>query len=449
MKAIVVGAGLAGLSAAYRLQQAGWEVVVLEAAAVVGGRTTTFERQGYLLEKGATQLSTGYESYLGLAREVGLEDAIAPCGNTVMLMRNGRLFEIDGTKPLRALLTGALGWPSKLLMVRAIRDYLGLKPRMDVLDVSASWRADVESCEAYCARRLSREIFEVLVDPMIRTYTINRGANVSVVEWYSALGNLAGKRMLALRGGINRLPARLAAMLDVRVSCKVVHVATREGGVKVACEYGGERVTLDADACVIATRFPEALAIAPELAPAMSPLAERLKYNRAVVVQLGYARRTRTQALGVLVPTIEHAHIGLVWLDHNKLAETAPPGHSLVTCYFEEGGLDALSDATDETFIAMAEAFATKLFPELEGARDMASVVRWERAIPNPAPGVYRAIHEMKQRLDPAFPIQLAGDYFTCTGQNSAIHWGQVAAANLQRHLGPGAAGAWSPPRRT
>jgi hypothetical protein len=52
-------------------------------------------------------------------------------------------------------------------------------------------------------------------------------------------------------------------------------------------------------------------------------------------------------------------------------------------------------------------------------------------AIPNPATGVYKAIHAMKQRIDPADAIQLAGDYFTCTGQNSAIHWGRKAAENV------------------
>lgn len=436
MKAIVVGAGLAGLSAAYRLQQDGWQVVVLEAAEAVGGRTTTFRKDGYLLEKGATQLSTGYESYIALAKELGLGDALAPCGNTVMLMRGGRLFPIDGTRPLRALLSGALSIGSKLLMLRAIGDYLGLKPRMDVLDVSAAWREDVESCEAYCERRLNREIFDVLVDPMIRTYTINRGANVSVVEWYSALANLAGKRMLALRGGVNRLPALLASKLEVHTACPVRRVQTQAGGVEVTYQRAGATETLLADACVIATQFPDAADIVPELAPAMAPLADRLAYNRTVIVQLGYARRTQTDALGVLVPTVEHPHIGLVWLDHNKLSETAPPGHSLVTCYFEEGGLDSVTPPLDETFVSIAEAFVTRLFPELKGSRDMVSVMRWRRAIPNPAPSVYRAIHAMKQQLDPASPIQLAGDYFTCTGQNSAIHWGQAAAANLQRHIG-------------
>ncbi|VWX50216.1 NAD(P)/FAD-dependent oxidoreductase [Novosphingobium sp. 9U] len=432
MKAVVIGSGFAGLAAAYRLQKADWEVIVLEAADEIGGRTRSFRKQGYLLERGATQLSTGYKAYLALAEEVGMADQIAECSNTIMLMRQGRLYEIDGTKPLRALLSGALSWRSKLTMVRAVLDYLKHRPT-DVLDVSEAHAADTESAQDYTLRRLNREIYDVLVDPLIRTYTINRGANVSALEWYSGLANLAGQRMLALRGGINAFPAKLASLLDVRLSSPVREVRKIPGGVRVSQGEDGE---IEADACIVATRLPEAAAMLPEMAEVIAPLDRVLHYNRAVNVYLGYTRRTNTQALGVLVPVVEHPNIGLVWLDHNKLAETAPGGHSLITCYFEEGGLDQLAARSDADFVEIAQRLVERLFPELAGTRDMAEVLRWDRAIPNPAPGVYKAIHTMKHRLDPASPIQLAGDYFTCTGQNSAIHWGQVAAGNLIHHIG-------------
>ena len=60
MKAIVVGAGLAGLTAGYKLKQAGWEVTVLEAGNYAGGRAATVRDGDYLIDTAATQLSGSY-----------------------------------------------------------------------------------------------------------------------------------------------------------------------------------------------------------------------------------------------------------------------------------------------------------------------------------------------------------------------------------------------------
>jgi len=50
---VVVGAGIAGLTAAFRLQQAGANVLVLEATDRAGGRMTTDTVDGYVIERGS------------------------------------------------------------------------------------------------------------------------------------------------------------------------------------------------------------------------------------------------------------------------------------------------------------------------------------------------------------------------------------------------------------
>jgi phytoene dehydrogenase-like protein len=52
VETLVIGAGLAGLSAAVRLHEAGREVLVLEASDAVGGRVRTDEIDGFLLDRG-------------------------------------------------------------------------------------------------------------------------------------------------------------------------------------------------------------------------------------------------------------------------------------------------------------------------------------------------------------------------------------------------------------
>lgn len=96
--AIVIGACLAGLTTALRLQQAGWQVTVLEAADDIGGRTRTVTKSGYRFDSGALGFGTVYEDMMSLVDELGLRDEIVKSSTTVAVLRDGRLYEIDSAR---------------------------------------------------------------------------------------------------------------------------------------------------------------------------------------------------------------------------------------------------------------------------------------------------------------------------------------------------------------
>jgi monoamine oxidase len=87
---VVVGAGLAGLTCAYRLKQAGYAATVYEASGGVGGRCWTLRGafvEGQIAERGGELIDQGHTAIRQLAQELGL-----PLDNLLAA-------EVNGTEP--------------------------------------------------------------------------------------------------------------------------------------------------------------------------------------------------------------------------------------------------------------------------------------------------------------------------------------------------------------
>lgn len=67
---VVVGAGIAGLTAAYRLKRAGYNPIVFERAEKVGGRMATDVVDDFTIDYGAQFLYDNFSLLPNLIREV-------------------------------------------------------------------------------------------------------------------------------------------------------------------------------------------------------------------------------------------------------------------------------------------------------------------------------------------------------------------------------------------
>ena len=94
MKVGIIGAGAAGLAAAYELTLAGVEVSVYEKASFVGGQASTFDVESTPLERGYHHLFTSDTDILALMSEIGLSDRMEWYESKVGIFYDGKIFNL-------------------------------------------------------------------------------------------------------------------------------------------------------------------------------------------------------------------------------------------------------------------------------------------------------------------------------------------------------------------
>jgi protoporphyrinogen/coproporphyrinogen III oxidase len=207
---VVVGGGLAGLSAGYRLHERGCHVTVFESLNHVGGRVLSESEDGFLFDVGPTIVTDNYTEYMKLVRDVGLTDKVVNCASEIAVIQGDYLHILDTRKPLRALLTTKLLPPAAKLRLmarglRLIKPLYGMNP----YDLSNRVQYDVESIEAYIDRVFGSELNDLILDGVTRSMVTSSPGEASVVGFLAGAITASGK-MQTLKGGLQLLPSTLA-----------------------------------------------------------------------------------------------------------------------------------------------------------------------------------------------------------------------------------------------
>lgn len=432
----VVGAGLGGLTTAYRLKKAGWATSVFEASDQPGGRVQTVERDGYCIDTGASAIADSYTAYLDLVRELGLGSEIVPAARSVGIYRNGRLHELPLDRPIRLALTPLLSWGAKLRASRLMFDIALAKSRgqLDYADLFKAAPLDTESAADYANRALGAELRDYFVSTITRIMLISDPEKISKVELFSGVANIMATRIACLKGGQGRLPRHLAEQLSPRYRHSVQSVARVGGGVEVHfVDAQGQQSSESFDACVIACPLPEAVRLCPGDQALLRPLHDGLSYTQCITVALAFGKAPASRSFLVQMPSCEDRNIALMFLDHKKSRDRAPQGKGLIDCHWEADAAARMMDASDERITAVSLESVLRVFPELVNQIEFSHVTRWRRALPCTGVGSYGLIGAFNAALDPRSPIQYASDFMSSAGQNSVVALGNKAAENLAR----------------
>jgi phytoene dehydrogenase-like protein len=241
VKAIIVGAGLAGLVAARTLYRAGWEVVVLEASDGIGGRVRTEVVDGFKLDRGFQMLFTAYPA---VHRQLDLKALkLRRFDVGAVVVEGGRWNELGhpwrDLKALAPTIASGVGSPAdKLKLLRLLRE--PQTPR------------DLSSAEFLRAYGFSERFIDLLLGGLAGLLTFDRALAVDASAFLSDLYMLAQGRAAVPTDGMQAIPQQIARDLPEGA----VRLATPALRVEGAGVISGSE-SFEGDVVVLAAHSPE------------------------------------------------------------------------------------------------------------------------------------------------------------------------------------------------
>jgi oxygen-dependent protoporphyrinogen oxidase len=420
---VVIGGGIAGLAAAWRLRHR--DVLLLEAGDRLGGRIRSDACGDYWLNFGAHLFPAPGTLVDRMARECGLETV--PVTGGMMGLAVGSTVLVDGrveTYPLRL----PLSIRDRIAFARAGVKIQRAIARSHRLDRRHDFEDDrtfgdflgplppaVHAILSCAAHRATAELDEL---------SAGCGIGLFALVW-GGTGSLIARN---LRGGAGRLPAMLGRELGDRARTGCPVHAIRPDGADLVVLAGGEEVR--AREVIVAAQAPHA---APLVAPVAEPAA-------AALAQLAYGA-----FLSVAVETRETSA-----MPYDDVYAIATPGrafdmftnqaHALraggprrrggsLMLFAGARGAAALMRASDAAIVERFLADLHELYPQTRGVIAGATVQRWELGNVYARPGRGRLQAALQGALGSHENLHLAGDYFAELGNMEAAARTGLAAA--------------------
>jgi oxygen-dependent protoporphyrinogen oxidase len=434
MRIAVVGAGISGLTCAFRLQQQGHCVRVFEAEPEVGGRMGTTHVDGFPIDTGVNLLLANYERLHALSEELGIADQLFDFHSGAGgILRDHELNSFTPSNVFEILGYRGVSFVSRMRLIRYFISAFRFSSALDFFDLSVGDDPDTDR-DAYTAasEQLGEEVAAYIVDPFVRTFHFH-GARQMSMKYFDALVALFLRKdnfkPQGFKGFMQTLPQALAEQLDVQTASPVSLVrpspAKVEGGVEAGVEVDGERF----DAVVLAVPAPIALA---SLAP---PSADQLE----VLSQTTYAP---TLSVAFRCPLSVAEDFEGIWIPYHESAlisecsnETCKGASNDTECVINFGlhteAAAAWLERPDEEVFETVAVEWSRLFPHYREALEGLHVKRWPLAMPIYGPGHVERVRRFWGRGQGDGRVYLCGDYLNHPWVEGSIRCGEKVAAMI------------------
>lgn len=214
----VIGAGLAGLTAAYELAKSGLDVVLLESEDYAGGLASSFEIGGLKIERFYHFVCRGDDDLVSLADELGLSNGIVWRRSKTAFLYEGRCYPF--------------GTPIDLLRFRPAPLHQRVLFGLNIVQsrYRKNWSAlDGISAKRWLIDRIGKRAYDVIWDPLIRVKFGDYHESISAAWIWHRINRVAASRrnmweceqLGYLQGGSETLVRAITSRLESSHNCSV------------------------------------------------------------------------------------------------------------------------------------------------------------------------------------------------------------------------------------
>jgi protoporphyrinogen/coproporphyrinogen III oxidase len=425
---VIIGGGIAGLAAAWRLRHR--DVLLLEAGDRLGGRMRSDARGDLWLNYGAHLFPRPGSLVDELARECGLA-TVPVMGGMMGLAVGSTLLDRVETYPFRLPLSlrDRIAFVKAGLRVqRAVARYHRLDRRHDFEDDRTFGEFlgplppavhEIFSCAAH---RATAELHEL---------SAGCGIGLFALVW-GGKGSLIARNLV---GGAGQLPAVLGRELGDRARTGCGAHAVRRDGADLVVECGGEKIR--ARQVIVTAQAPFAAPLVAPVAEQAAAALQRLTYGAFVSVAVETSETTAMPYDDVYAMATPGRAFDMFTNQAHALRTGGRrrPGGSLML-FVGAHAAAALMRERDDVIVERLLADLHELYPQTRGVVAGATVHRWELGNVYAHPGRRRLQAALDGPLGTHENLHLAGDYFAELGTlETAARTGLAAAERVDARI--------------